>query len=36
MTAPIKEPITIDDLARLDIRVGTILEVGDVPVRRSW
>lgn len=31
MTAPIKDPITIDDLAKLDIRVGTIVAVGDVP-----
>lgn len=28
--APIKELATIDDLARLDIRVGTIEAVGDV------
>jgi tRNA-binding protein len=28
--APIKPPATIDDLARLDIRVGTIAAVGDV------
>jgi len=28
--APIKEPATIDDLARLDIRVGTIVAVDDV------
>jgi tRNA-binding protein len=28
--APIKETITIDDLAKLDIRVGTITAVGDV------
>jgi tRNA-binding protein len=31
MTAAIKDPITIDDLAKLDIRVGTIVTVGDVP-----
>jgi methionine--tRNA ligase beta chain len=31
MTAPIKDPITIDDLEKLDIRVGTIVAVGDVP-----
>ena len=31
MTAPIKPPITIDDLARLDVRVGTIVAVGDIP-----
>lgn len=30
MTAPVKEEITINDLVKLDIRVGTILEVGDV------
>jgi tRNA-binding protein len=29
--APIKPEITIDDLARIDIRVGTILSVADVP-----
>jgi len=28
--APIKELVTIDDLAKLDIRVGTIDAVGDV------
>jgi tRNA-binding protein len=28
--APIKAPITIDDLAKLDIRVGTITAVGEV------
>jgi tRNA-binding protein len=28
--APIKETATIDDLEKLDIRVGTITEVGDV------
>ena len=31
MTAPIKAPITIDDLTKLDVRVGTIVEVGDIP-----
>ena len=30
--APIKPPITIDDLDKLDIRVGTILAVDDVQV----
>ena len=29
--APIKPPATIDDLDKLDIRVGTILSVDDVP-----
>lgn len=28
--AQIKAPITIDDLNRIDIRVGTIVSVGDV------
>jgi len=28
--APIKDTITIDDLAKLDIRVGTITAVGEV------
>lgn len=28
--APIKELVTIDDLAKLDIRIGTILTVEDV------
>jgi tRNA-binding protein len=29
--APIKPEISIDDLAKLDIRAGTILSVADVP-----
>jgi tRNA-binding protein len=29
--APIKPVITIDDLAKIDIRVGTILAVEDLP-----
>jgi tRNA-binding protein len=29
--APIKPQITIDDLDKIDIRVGTILKVEDVP-----
>ena len=29
--APIKAPITLDHLAAVDIRVGTIRSVGDVP-----
>ena len=29
--APIKPVVTIDDLNKLDIRVGTILSVADVP-----
>ena len=29
--APIKPEITIDDLNKIDIRVGTILKVEDVP-----
>lgn len=28
--APIKDPISYDDFAKLDIRVGTILEVAEV------
>ena len=28
--APIKDPITYDDFAKLDIRVGTILSVSEV------
>ncbi|MDH3734587.1 MAG: tRNA-binding protein [Gemmatimonadota bacterium] len=31
MTAAIKPPVTIDDLSKLDVRVGTILSVGDIP-----
>jgi methionine--tRNA ligase beta chain len=29
--APVKPDITVDDLAKIDIRVGTILAVTDVP-----
>ena len=29
--APVKPEITLDDLNRIDIRVGTILKVEDVP-----
>ena len=29
--APIKPTVSIDDLAKLDVRVGTIREVQDVP-----
>jgi tRNA-binding protein len=32
--APIKKTVTIDDLARLDIRAGTIVEVSEVPASR--
>ncbi|MCA1817993.1 MAG: tRNA-binding protein [Acidobacteria bacterium] len=28
--APIKPPISFDDLSKIDVRVGTILAVGDV------
>jgi len=31
LTAAIKPPVTIDDLSKLDVRVGTILSVGDIP-----
>lgn len=30
MTAPVKPSVTIDDLGKLDVRVGTILEVSEV------
>ena len=33
--APPKEQITFEDLARIDIRVGTILEVSDIPESRK-
>ena len=33
--APPKEPMTFEDLSRLDIRVGTILEVSDIPESRK-
>lgn len=29
--APVKETITIDDLDKIDIRVGTVLKVDDLP-----
>jgi tRNA-binding protein len=29
--APVKDPITVEDLDRIDIRVGTILKVEDLP-----
>ena len=29
--APVKAPITVDDLDRIDIRVGTIVRVDEVP-----
>jgi tRNA-binding protein len=29
--APIKPPVSVDDLAKLDIRVGTIRDVVDIP-----
>ena len=31
MPAPIKPEITVDDLDKIDVRVGTILSVTDVP-----
>jgi tRNA-binding protein len=31
MPAPIKPTITLDDLSKIDIRVGTITAVNDVP-----
>lgn len=33
--APLKEQITVEDLTRIDIRVGTILEVTDIPGSRK-
>lgn len=33
--APIKSTATIDDLDKLDIRVGTILSVVDIPASRK-
>lgn len=33
--APPKEQVTLEDLTRIDIRVGTILEVSDVPNSRK-
>lgn len=33
--APIKSPCTIDDLARLDIRAGTIVDVDEVQGSRK-
>ena len=33
--APPKDPITPGDLARIDVRVGTILEVTDIPESRK-
>ena len=33
--APIKPPVTLDDFARLDIRVGRIEKVSDVPGSRK-
>ena len=33
--APPKEPIALEDLTRIDIRVGTILEVSDIPNSRK-
>ena len=33
--APPKEQIAFEDLSRIDIRVGTILEVSDVPESRK-
>jgi tRNA-binding protein len=33
--APIKPPVTIEDFSRLDIRVGRIEKVGDVPDSRK-
>jgi len=33
--APLKPPVTIDDFARLDIRVGRIERVSDVPGSRK-
>ncbi len=29
--APVKPPVSVEDLARLDVRVGTITAVDDVP-----
>ena len=34
-TAPPKEQIPFEDLSRIDIRVGTILEVRDIPESRK-
>lgn len=31
MSAPVKPTITFDDLDKIDIRIGTILSVNDVP-----
>ena len=33
--APPKEPIAFEDLTRIDIRVGTILEASDIPNSRK-
>lgn len=33
--APIKPEISFDDFAKIDIRVGTILEVQDVPASKK-
>jgi methionine--tRNA ligase beta chain len=35
MAAPIKPPVTAADLDRIDVRVGTILAVDDVPASRK-
>jgi tRNA-binding protein len=35
LAAPIKPEITLDDLAKVDVRVGTILSVNDVAGSRS-
>jgi tRNA-binding protein len=34
-TAPIKPEITLDDLAKVDVRVGTIVSVHDIAESRS-
>jgi len=31
MTAPVKPVISFEDLDKIDVRIGTILSVGDVP-----
>ena len=33
--APVKPTVTIDDVEKLDIRVGTILSVADIPGSRK-
>ena len=33
--APIKPPVTIGDLEKLDIRIGTILSVAEIPTSKK-